>query len=215
MNDNPIHNIFQFLLGTTPSQTSLGELRWFTLILYWALFAGGIAVAVTVWRRDPAQRNARNILVFLLRFTMASMWFSGTLWKLPLPVSDAFKFWLGATVKYSSFGWHAAFMNLFVQHIALVQTPVYLLELCLTASLMLGFAVRLAGTIGALFILNLLIGLYNDPTEWVWTYVGLLTAHAMFVLDAAGRSLGIDAILQRTPPLTRWPVLERALASVG
>jgi uncharacterized membrane protein YphA (DoxX/SURF4 family) len=91
------------------------------------------------------------------------------LWKLPLPVSAGFKYWLGATVKYSSFSFHAAFMQLFVDHIVLVQPIVYLLEIVFTASLMLGFMVRLWAAVAALFTLNLLVGLYNDPTEWLWT----------------------------------------------
>lgn len=200
MNDNPIHNTLQFLVGSTPAQTSLGALHWPVVVLWWLLAAGGIAVAATVWRRAPEQRTARNIIVFALRFTLANMWFGGTLWKLPLPVSDAFKFWLGATVKYSSFNVHAAFMQIFNAHVALFQTPVYLMEVGLTASLMLGLAVRAAGVIGALFIFNLMIGLYNDPTEWVWTYGGLIVAHAMFAIDGAGRSLGLDYWLHRGTP---------------
>ncbi len=47
----------------------------------------------------------------------------------------------------------------------------------------------------ALFIVNLLFGLYNDPTEWVWTYVGIACAHGMFAVDSAGQSLGLDHLL--------------------
>ena len=85
----------------------------------------------------------------------------GTLWKLPLPISAGFKFWLESTVKYSSFQAHASIMQVFLDHIALVQPLVFLLETALAISLMLGIAVRLAGIVGVLFILNLLIGLYN------------------------------------------------------
>ncbi len=62
---------------------------------------------------------------------------------------------------------------------------------------MLGIAVRLAGIVGVLFILNLLIGLYNDPTEWPWTYVGIICAHGMFAVAQAGRSFGIDNLLAK------------------
>ena len=64
-------------------------------------------------------------------------------------------------------------------------------------SLMLGFMVRLAGVVGVVFILNLLIGLYNDPTEWPWTYVGIICAHGMFAVAQAGRSFGIDNLLAK------------------
>ena len=90
---------------------------------------------------------------------------------------------------------HASIMQVFLDHIALVQPLVFLLETALAGSLMLGFMVRLAGVVGVLFILNLLIGLYNDPTEWPWTYVGIISAHGMFAVAQAGRSFGIDNLL--------------------
>ena len=88
-------------------------------------------------------------------------------------------------------------MQMFLDHIALVQPVIYLLEVFFTASLMLGFMVRLSGILAALFTLNLLIGLYNDPTEWPWTYVGIICAHGMFAATHAGRSLGIDNLLAK------------------
>jgi uncharacterized membrane protein YphA (DoxX/SURF4 family) len=105
-------------------------------------------------------------------------------------------------------------MQLFVDHIALVQPPVYLLEVFFTASLMVGFMVRLSGIVAALFTLNLLIGLYNDPTEWPWTYVGIICAHGMFAASQAGRSLGIDNLLaKRLIPGVRYNgAVARALA---
>ena len=217
MRDNPIHTFLQFMTGQIPDQITLGDLRWFTVALYWLLFIGGIAVAVTSWRRDPAQRSANHLAIFLLRFTAAGMWYLGTLWKLPLPVSAGFKFWMEQCVKYSSFQIHADFMKVFLDHIALAQPLVYLLEIGITASLMLGLAVRLFGTLAALFTLNLLIGLYNDPTEWPWTYVGIIAAHAMFAAARAGRSLGLDGLLlgRELPVLSgnTWLTKAYALAS--
>jgi hypothetical protein len=61
----------------------------------------------------------------------------------------------------------------------------------------LGATSRLAGVVGVLFILNLLIGLYNDPTEWPWTYVGIICIHGMFAVAQAGRSFGIDNLLAK------------------
>ena len=86
-----------------------------------------------------------------------------------------------------------------LNNIAVVQPLVYLLEVFFAASLAFGFAVRLTGVVAALFILNLLIGLYNDPTEWVWTYVEIMCAHGMFAADGAGRSLGLDHLLRHKP----------------
>ena len=133
-----------------------------------------------------------------MRPVSAGMWYLGTLWKLPLPISAGFKYWLENTVQYSRFQTHASIMQMFLDHVALAQPLVFLLETALYAiSLMLGIAVRRAGIVGVLFILNLLIGLYNDPTEWPWTYVGIICAQGMFAAAQAGRSFGIDNLLAK------------------
>ena len=197
MIDNPIHTFLQFLTGGIPDQLSLGDLRWFTVALYWALLLGSLYVFSLNWKRDPSQRSVNHVSVYVMRVVIAGMWYLGTLWKLPLPVAAGFHYWLGASVKYSSLSLHADIMQIFLNHIALVQPLVYLLEIFFTASLMLGFMVRLSGVLAALFTLNLLIGLYNDPTEWPWTYVGIICAHGMFAAAQAGRSFGIDNLLAK------------------
>jgi hypothetical protein len=212
--DNPIHTFFQVLGGNIPDQLSLGGYRWFEVALYWVLLVGSLAVACTNWRMDATQRTGTHLSIYAMRLVSAGMWYLGTLWKLPLPVSAGFKYWLGNTVKYSSFQAHASIMQVFLNHIALVQPLVFLLETALAVSLMLGIAVRLAGVVGVLFILNLLIGLYNDPTEWPWTYVGIICAHGMFAVAQAGRSLGVDNLLAKRliPGLRHDGLAARALA---
>ncbi len=214
MHDNPIHTFLQILAGNLPDQLSLGAYRWFEVALFWALLTGSFAIAYVNWRVDASQRTGTHVSIYAMRLVSAGMWYLGTLWKLPLPVSGGFKLWLDNTVKYSSFHLHASIMQLFADHIALVQPLVLLLETGLAVSLMLGVAVRLAGVIGVLFILNLLIGLYNDPTEWPWTYVGIICAHGMFAVAQAGRSFGIDNLLARRliPGLRHQGLAARAFA---
>ena len=197
MRDNRIHTFFQVLSGNIPDQLNLGGYRWFEVVFYWVLLIGSLSIAYTNWRMDATQRTGTHLSIYAMRLVSAGMWYLGTLWKLPLPVSAGFRYWLGNTVKYSSFQIHASIMQVFLDHIALVQPLVFLLETAICVSLMLGVAVRLAGIVGVLFILNLLIGLYNDPTEWPWTYVGIISAHGMFSVAQAGRSLGIDNLLAK------------------
>jgi hypothetical protein len=197
MQDNPIHTFFQFLVGDIPDQLSLGNLRWFTVALYWLILVPSIAIALYNWYRDPSQRTINHLCVCAMRMVAAGMWYLGTLWKIPFPVAAGFRYWLAQTAKYSSFQIHADIMQFFVAHIVFVQPLVYLLEVFLTASLMLGFLVRFSGIVAALFTLNLLIGLYNDPTEWPWTYVGIICAHGMFAAAQAGRSLGLDNLVAK------------------
>lgn len=201
MRANPFSDFITFILGNSGDQNALGSYKYLTVALFLGLLLAGLGIAVTAWRRDPAQRTAKHLAIFAMRVTAAGMWYQATLWKLPWPVSGGFRFWLQASAKYSAFQVHSDLMNLlFVPNIAIVQPLVYLLEVFFAASLMLGFAVRLSGTLAVLFTLNLWIGLYNDPTEWAWTYIAIMVSHGMFVASEAGRSLGLDHLLRRYPP---------------
>jgi len=215
MRDNSLHSLYQVMTGQIHDQLALGSFRWFMVAMAWIMFFGGLAIAWYNWSKTPEQRSARHFFIFLMRFLSAGMWYLGTLWKMPWPVAHGFKDWLTDTVTYSSFQWHADIMQFFLNHIAVVQPLVCLLEVFFAASLAFGFAVRFTGVLAGLFILNLLVGLYNDPTEWVWTYVGIMCAHGMFAADAAGRSLGLDAILRRHQVLASGTRLAKLYALVS
>lgn len=208
MCDNPIHFFLQSLVGEIGDQAVLHFIKWPIVALWWLMIGGGIAIAVHVWRTDPAQRTATHLTIFATRMVAAGMWYLGTLWKLPWPVSDGFKDWLGNTVKYSSFQWHADIMQVFLDHIDIVQAPVFVLETFLGFSLMWGVFVRFSGVLGALFTFNLLIGLYNHPTEWAWTYIAIICCHVMFAATQAGRSLGLDHLVA-TGRFARGGVIDR------
>ncbi len=196
------HTFIQFMTGGIPDQVALGNYRWLVVALYWALLIGSFVVAAQNWLRDPQQRTGYHAGVFAMRLVAAGMWYLGSLWKLPLPVSGGFQSWMEQSVKYSSFQWHSDLMHVFLDHIGVVGPLVYLLELSFTVSLMLGFMVRISGIVAGLFTLNLLVSLYNDPAEWPWTYVGIILTHWMFAATSAGRSFGLDNLVaKRLVPL--------------
>jgi uncharacterized membrane protein YphA (DoxX/SURF4 family) len=199
MRANPFSDLVTFLIGNSGDQNALGPYKYLTVVFFGALIVGGLYVAWLNWSTDPRQRTAKHLWIFAMRFLMAGMWYQGSLWKLPWPVSSGFRYWLGASAKFSAFQIHADIMSVFVAHVAVVQPLVYLLEIFFTVSLMLGFAVRLTGIVAALFVLNLWIGLYNDPTEWAWTYIAIVVAHGMMTATEAGRSLGLDELVRRRP----------------
>ena len=99
---------------------------------------------------------------------------------------------------------HAALVrDVLLPNIAILDPLVWIAETGMATLLMLGLAVRLAGLGGILFTLNLWVGLYHRGDEWPWNYVFLIMVHAFFMLDHAGRSLGLDALLTRAG----WPAL--------
>ena len=105
--------------------------------------------------------------------------------------------WTSQLAVYAAIPFHATIVkSIFRPGIAFIQPLVYRTEVFLTVSLLLGVGVRLAGVIAVLFTLHLWIGLYNDPTEWPWTYVAIICAHGMFAATEAGRSFGLDNLLR-------------------
>ena len=72
-------------------------------------------------------------------------------------------------------------------------------ELSLAIAFILGFLVRPMGVVGMLFVAHLWVGLYLNPAEWPWLYIFLIFVQGFFVLNNAGRSLGLDALLARAP----------------
>lgn len=212
---NPVSDVIAFLIGTAGDYNPFGASRYLIVAFYWALLIGSALVARAAWRADPAQRTAHHLWVWLMRVVAAAMWYQGTIWKLPLPVADGFKFWLGAVGKFTSVPGHAWIVNhLLLPNIALMQPLVYATEIFFTVALSLGVLTRFAGLLAVLFTLHLWVGLYNDPTEWAWTYIAIVLSHGMFVASAGGRSLGLDGIWRAAPPawLAKRPGLLRAFA---
>ncbi|NPD69899.1 DoxX family protein [Lichenicola cladoniae] len=216
MHGDPIFDLFNFLIGNTGDYNRFGSSKYISVIFYLGLLAGGLYIAFLNWSRDPEQRTAYHFWVAAMRITAAGMWIQGTIWKLPLPVAAGFKYWLEQEAKYSSVPILAMLVHsLFIPNIALLQPVVYLLEILFTISLTLGIAVRLIGIAEVLFTLQLWLGLYNDPTEWPWTYMAIIYAHGMFAAACAGRSLGLDHLLRRglhRVPASSQPLVARIYA---
>ncbi len=198
MRTNPFLDSLHFLIGDTPDHEAIGRAKYLLVLLYAALLIGGIVIAVRNWAADPAQRSSRHATIWLFRTLIGTMWLQGSLWKLPLPVAGAFQYWTTQITENSAFALHAAFTkDVFLAHIALLDPAVFLAETCMGAALLLGFGVRLAGLVGIAFTLNLWIGLYRVDAEWPWQYIFLIATLAFFVLDRAGQSLGLDALIRR------------------
>ena len=204
MRSNPFHDSLQFLIGDTPDHDAVGWAKYILVVVYAALLLGSIVIAARNWSDDPTQRTTRHATIWLFRLLIGTMWIQGSLWKLPLPVSGGFQYWTSQMVQGSFLPAHAKFVtDVLLPNIAILDPLVWVVETGLGIMLMLGLAVRLAGLGGVLLALNLWVGLYRNEAEWPWNYLFLVMVHAFFMLDRAGRSLGLDAILTRAG----WPTL--------
>jgi uncharacterized membrane protein YphA (DoxX/SURF4 family) len=206
MPKNPFNDLGQFLTATTNDFLALGGWRYLLLILFYALVLAGVFIAVRNWRTDPAQRTGTHLGTAIARMLIGAMWFEAMLWKLPLPASGGLRFWTEQMATRAAFEFHREFVTGFLlPNLHLFGPFVFLAELIFAVSLILGFGVRVAGVLGMLFVLHLWIGIYRpgEPAEWPWSYIFLVMVMFFFALYAAGRSLGIDALLRREVPAVR------------
>src|SRR6516165_3785098 len=201
---NPFSDAWTFLTANTGDFQKLGEWRFLVLALFYALLIVGTAVAFKNWQEDPAQRTGRHLGVWFARMLIGCMWFQGMLWKLPLPLSDGLQYWTEQESTNAAFQFHRDFLkDVVLTHMTIFGPIVFLAELVFAGSLMLGLAVRFVGVLAIAYTLQLWLGLYGNPSEWPWTYMCLALLTFMLVLDAAGRSLGLDAWLRREVPSVR------------
>lgn len=199
MRTNPFTDTFLFLIGSTPDHQGSG-IGLLLVLLFWALLAGTIYIAWRNWTADPAQRAFESVSTWFMRVMIGCMWFQGSLWKLPLPVSGGLKYWTEEEGIYAAFALHRWIVtNILVPALPVLNPVVFATELALGVSFMLGLCVRPMAVIGILFTLQLWLGLYQHPHEWPWQYFFLIFTMGFFFVTRAGMSLGLDALLAKAP----------------
>jgi uncharacterized membrane protein YphA (DoxX/SURF4 family) len=186
MRPNPLHDAAQFL--TQPG--------WFT-VAFWLLLVAGAVLAVIAWRSDSAQRSPRSLGILALRVLMGAMWWQQTLWKIP-PNFDGLRYWMGQEAEHASIALQGDLVrDIVLPNLGVFGPLVYLAELAIGVSLLLGLLSRAGALLGLLMGLNLWLGLYSAPNEWPWTYMFLVMIQAWFAIDPPGRVLGADALLRQ------------------
>jgi hypothetical protein len=199
MRTTPFYDAWLFLTGSTGEHAASG-VGWLLTILFLALLVASIWIAVWNWKQDPAQRTKEHLATWFMRVMIGTMWFQGSIWKLPLPVSGGFRAAIAPIGEYAAFDFHRWIAkNIFMSILPVLDPIVYLTELSLAVAYILGFLVRPMGVIGMLFVTHLWLGLYRQPEEWPWLYVFLIFVQGFFVVTNAGKSLGLDAVIARTP----------------
>src|SRR5215472_18467181 len=198
MRINPFYDAWLFLSGNTDEHRASG-VGWLLVALFLALVAASIWIAVENWRQDPSQRTAGHFATWFMRVMIGVMFYQGSIWKLPFPVSGGFDASLRPIAQYAAFGFHRwVAQNVFIPLLPVLDPIVYFLELSFGIAFILGFLVRPMAVIGMLFVAQLWLGLYRQPEEWPWLYVFLIFTLGFFVVTSAGKSLGLDALLARS-----------------
>lgn len=217
MRTNPFNDAWLFLLGRTDDHVNSG-IGLLLTILFTALLAASVWIARRNWVEDAAQRTWEHLATWVMRVMIGCMWFQGSLWKLPLPVSGGLKGWtenIGTNAAFDIHRWLA--VNVLVPLLPLINPIVFLAEMGLAISFILGFAVRPMAVVGMLFVAHLWLGLYHHPAEWPWLYIFLIFVQGLFLMHQAGKSLGLDGLLARRPigPFAGSGVLARLYRQVA
>jgi uncharacterized membrane protein YphA (DoxX/SURF4 family) len=203
---NPFSDFWNFLIGNTDDHNVLGSWKYLFIGLFLALLVASIIIAATNWRQDPSQRTWSHLSTWFVRVLVGGMWFQGMLWKLPLPISDGLKYWTEQMGERAAFAFHRELVTeIYLPYLYVFNPIIFLAELTFAVSLTLGVGVRFVSVLAIIFVLHLWLGIYQpgSPAEWPWSYIFLAIVMFFFALNAAGRSLGLDAWMRRQVPAVR------------
>ena len=155
---------------------------------------------------------ARSGIVFA-RLVIGLLWLTQLAWKMPptfgcpadFAVSTSYTArttglcdWTGLMASYSILPLHASFVkNIIIPNISWMGWLIWLMEVFIAASLILGIVTRLGAAVGFIQSVNLFIGLIGVPNEWYWTYGMLITLEVIFFCIPPGRIYGVDVWLRR------------------
>ena len=178
-----------------------------TTLFFWVLIIGSFGLALRNLQQDEKQRTAVHIWNWIARFFIGALWWQQSLWKMPPTYTDqpdgsgGLRYWMGEMAKYASNGLQQHFVkDIVLPHFYFFAPQVYLSEVLIAVTLILGFFSRLGALVGTAMALNLWLGFYRSPSEWPWTYFFLVLLQVTFLIHPPGRSLGLDAILLRRLP---------------
>ena len=142
MRSNPFYDAWMFLTGRTDEHAASG-IGWLLTGLFIALLLASIWIARKNWQQDPAQRTMGHLATWFMRVMIGAMWFQGSIWKLPLPVSGGFRAAIAPIGEYAAFEVHRWIAkNIFMSVLPVLGPLVYLTELSLAVTFILGFLVR-------------------------------------------------------------------------
>ncbi len=132
------------------------------------------------------------VVLALVRIFVGYLWFQQLFWKLPPDFAGLRKYVVEES-HYAFFPGYASFLQqVFLPHFIVLGASVWLAELLVALSLMLGLFSRLGALLATLLAVQLYIGLAVAPGEWIWTYGMLVLLGVVLVAVPAGRRLGVD-----------------------
>ncbi len=159
-------------------------------------------VTPTAAHSGTAHDRATSISAFVVRIVVGLLWLENLSWKIPPHFgaddnSGLFHF-TNLAVQYPVFSPYTVVVeNVVLPNFAFFGWAVYILEICLAVFLLLGLATRFWAVVGIAQTVAIFLSVGAAPNEWKWSYFLMAAAHLAVLGFAAGRVIGLDALIRR------------------
>jgi len=142
-----------------------------------------------------------GLVLTVVRVGLGLFWLAQQTWKPPPTFgcpSGGFCFWLDQEIQHPVVPLFADFLRTVIRPNAIAFGWFTLvLEVAIGLALILGVFTRLAALVGALWSVNLLIGLAAVPGESAWYYLAIIAVNLLFVVIGASGQISVDRARQR------------------
>jgi hypothetical protein len=166
-----------------------------------------------------AEGTALQRTIGFLRFASSWLWLEATLWKSPFhpdgpfgcapgmierigqaarptPPLSGLCDWINEEIFFTWLPANKWFVqNIVVPNFAFFGVMVWLTELLIAISFFTGAFTRLGALLAIGLSVHLFIGLGFSPREWYWSYLLMIMVNVIFLVGAAGRTFGLDAVI--------------------
>lgn len=142
----------------------------------------------------------------IARVFLGLLWLYTLRWKLPPDFAGGsergLREWLEVEVEHAAFGFYGNLIeSVVLPNFTFFAWLVFVSELLVGVSLVLGLFTRVGALVGLAMSINLGIGLLEVPGEWPWSYVLMSLFHGLFLVAGAGRVWGLDQYVRNN---ARW-----------
>lgn len=150
----------------------------------------------------PAEPSAPLWPIALARILLGLLWLAALRWKLPPdfdPGSErSIEQWLDLAVVHAVVPGYGSFVDsVLLPNVTAVSWLVFLAELAVGVSLLLGIWARVGSLFGLALSMNLAAMFIAVPGEWPWSYLMLIMWHGTLLVSDPGRLWGFDQVRAR------------------
>jgi len=149
---------------------------------------------------EGRRRPAPGWFIGLCRILFGLLWLYCASWKAPpffgQGTGTGLWYWVQQAIQYPALAWYGRLLDgVVVPNFFFFGWLLFLLELSVGLSLLVGFFARVSSALGLFMSINLLIALAAYPPLSFATYVMMIMFHLLFITANAGLNWGVDQIL--------------------